>query len=117
MRTELFSYGTNVRGSDSSWFVGREAALDHRLGDFYIAEMYIANESNRLRMADLTTFIAGDITDAKIRCEAWASCSPARTQATHLRLRRRESGILYLRAIAPQVRRDPAAKAAVSVAL
>jgi hypothetical protein len=86
--------------------------LDHRIGDFYIAEMYIANESNTLGMADLTTFIAGDITDAKIRCEAWASCSPARTQATHLRLRRRESGILYLRAIAPQVRRAPASRAA-----
>jgi hypothetical protein len=91
--------------------------LDHRIGDFYIAEMYVANEFNVLRMADLTTFIAGDLTDAKIRCEAWAAFSPARTQATHLRLRRRESGILYLRAIAPQVRRDPGARAATAAPL
>ena len=79
--------------------------MDRRIGDFYIAEMYIANESNTLRMADLTTFTANDITDAKIRCEAWASFSPARIEATHLRLRRRESGVLYLRAIAPRAPR------------
>jgi len=80
--------------------------LDQRIGDFYIAEMYVANESNILRMADLTTFMAGDIVDAKIRCEAWASVSSARSGATHLRLRRRESGVVYLRAIASQVRRE-----------
>ena len=85
--------------------------MDRRIGDFYIAEMYIASESNTLRMADLTTFIASDITDAKVKCEAWASFSPARIEATHLRLRQRESGVLYLRAIAPQLRRYPEAKA------
>lgn len=89
--------------------VGREAALDHRIANFYIAEMYTANESNTLRRIDLTTFPANDITDAKIRCEAWAAFSPARSQATHLRLRR-EQGVVYLRAIAPQVRRSPGAK-------
>jgi hypothetical protein len=84
--------------------------VDRRIGEFYIAEMYIAHESNTLRMADLTTFIANDVTDAKIRCEAWASFSPARTEATHLRLRRRECGVLYLRAIASRLPREAGAK-------
>ena len=82
------------------------AALDHSVDDIYVAEMYSVDVFNVLSMTDLTTFVADDLTNAKIKCEAWISYSPGRRNATHVRLRR-QSRVIYLRAISAALRQAP----------
>jgi hypothetical protein len=78
--------------------------LDRSVDDIYIAEMYSVDEFSMVGMTDLIRFVADDLTIAKIRCEAWISCSSARGRSTHVRLRR-QSRVVYLRSIPAALKR------------
>lgn len=75
---------------------------------FYVAELYATDEQQRLLMTDITTFLADDLTDAKVRCEAWASCYEHPSRPKHVTLRRNKS-VVYLRALAARAIRVPPA--------